>query len=49
MRELVEIHILSGLVVWVNCWAVEEELDQSRAYLFGRTACGVHVCLHGDG
>jgi hypothetical protein len=24
--ELVDIHLLSGLI-WVNCWAVEEELD----------------------
>jgi hypothetical protein len=37
VRELVDVHLPSRFV-WVNCWAVEEELDQSRAYLFGRTA-----------
>jgi hypothetical protein len=48
VRELVDVHLLSSLV-WVNCWAIEEELDQSRAYLFRRTTRSAHVRLHGDG
>ena len=48
---LVDIQFLPGFV-WADCRAAEEELDQSRAYLFGRTACGLwRACLpvHGDG